>query len=90
MRDAKDPDEILEGGRREPILGAHRPYITAKILKRVDMIIAGSEIPHIVEEMKMIAVKTLDEALEIAMERMGEKARILVPSHGLTTVPILA
>ena len=53
------------------------------------MIIAGSEVPHIVEEMRMIAVKTLDEALEIAMERMGEKARILVSPHGLTTVPIL-
>ena len=37
----------------------------------------------------LIAVKTLDEALEISMEKVGEKARILVSPHGLTTVPIL-
>jgi len=88
MRDAKDLDEILERSKREPELGAHRPYIMAKILKRADVIIVGSEIPHIVEEMKMMAAKTLDEALKMATERMGEKARILVSTHGLTTVPI--
>jgi len=89
MKNAKDLDEITERGIREPILGAHRPFIMAKILKRADVIVVSSKIPCIVEEMKMIATETMDEALEMAMKKMGDEAKILISPHGLTTVPIL-
>jgi len=90
MRDAKDLDEIIERGRREMDAGSHRAYIMAKILKRADVIIVGSRIPSTVEDMKMVAAETIEEALEMSMKKMGDKAKILVSPHGLTTVPVLA
>lgn len=88
MKNAKDLDEIVSRCRGEIKIGSHRAYIMAKILKRTDVIIVGSRVPHIVEEMKMIAAETMDEALEVAMEKVGDRARILISPHGLTTVPI--
>jgi nickel-dependent lactate racemase len=89
MKEAKTLDDILERGRRERSVGAHRPYIMAKILKHADVIIVGSKIPDKVEEMKMIAAENMNEALKIAFLKLGEKAKILVTTHGLTVVPIL-
>jgi len=88
MKNARDIDEIIERGKTEIEIGSHRPYIMAKILKWADVIIVGSRIPHIVEEMKMIAAETIDEALEIAVQKTNDKAKMLVSPHGLTTVPI--
>ncbi len=88
MKDARNLDEILERGKKEPTIGAHRPYIMAKILKRASVIIVGSKIPGAVEEMKMSAIKTMDEALEMSLKKTGKKAKILVSPHGTTTVPI--
>ncbi|MEM3702889.1 MAG: nickel-dependent lactate racemase [Candidatus Bathyarchaeia archaeon] len=90
MKEAKTLDDILERGRREPDIGAHRPYIMAKILKHADVIIVGSKIPDKVEEMKMIAAKDMDEALETAFSKVGKKAKTLITTHGLTVVPIVS
>lgn len=89
MKEAKSLDEVLERGRKEPIVGAHRPYIMAKILKRANVIIVGSKIPEIVEEMKMVAAESMNEALEIAAEMVGRKAKILITTHGLTVIPVI-
>lgn len=89
MKEAKTLDEIFERGKREPIVGAHRPYIMAKILKHADVIIVGSKIPDKVEEMKMIAAQDMDEALEIAFNKVGKKAKVLITTHGLTVVPVV-
>jgi len=89
MKEAKTLNDILERGRKEPTIGAHRPYIMAKILKHADVIIVDSKISDKVEEMKMIAAKDMDEALKIALGKVGEKAKILVTTHGLIVVPVL-
>lgn len=88
MKNAKNLEEIIQRGRTEICIGSHRPYIMAKILKWADVIIVGSRTPRIVEEMKMMAAGTMDEALEVAMKKMGSKAKILISPNGLTTVPV--
>lgn len=90
MKEAKTLDEIFERGKKENALGAHRPYIMAKILKHADVIVAGSKIPKEVQEMKMLHADSVEDALKIAMKKVGENAKILVTAHGLSIVPILA
>jgi nickel-dependent lactate racemase len=88
MKEAKNLDEITMRCRKELRVGSHRPYIMAKIMKWVDVIIVGSRIPNTVEEMKMLPATTIEEALEIAFKRTSREAKILVSLHGLTTVPV--
>jgi len=89
MKEAKTLDEIFERGKREISVGAHRPYIMAKILKHADVIIVGSKIPKEVQEMKMLHAETMEEALDTAMKKVGRNAKILVTTHGFSIVPIL-
>lgn len=60
----------------------------ARILKWASVIIVGSEIPDAVEEMKMQTATTIEEALEMAFMKTGRKAKILISTNGLTTVPV--
>lgn len=89
MKEAKTLDEILERGKWEINVGAHRPYIMAKILKHADVIIVGSKIPKEVQEMKMLHAESMEEALDIALKKVGRNAKILVTTHGLSIVPII-
>ncbi len=84
----RSPQEVLDDLRKSQALGAHKPYIMAKILAHAHVIIAGSEIPEsTLREMNMIPARDLQEALEKALQIVGGDARVYVAPHGFSTVP---
>ena len=73
------PLEILDKLKKSQTLGAHKPYIMAKMLAHAHVIVAGSEGPEsMLIEMNMIPARDLQEALEKALQIAGGDARVYV------------
>jgi nickel-dependent lactate racemase len=62
----------------------------AKVLEKNPVIIVGSKTPDVVREVHMIPAVDMEEAFNIAAERIGRKElEILIVPHGLQTLPIV-
>jgi nickel-dependent lactate racemase len=76
---AKDLDGILEGVRNRPSpAGSHRAYVMAMTLKHANVAVAGSATPEEVRRLFMSSFASTEEAVEAALARYGETARIYV------------
>ena len=91
MKGAKDMPSLLTELRRTGYPpGAQRAFVMAKVLEKNEVIVVGSETPDVVRQLKMIAAATMDEALQMASERIGRKdLEVLVVPHALLTLPIV-
>jgi nickel-dependent lactate racemase len=92
MRSATDMPSLLDELRRTGYPpGAQRAFVMAKVLEKIDVIIAGSKTPDTVRETKMIPASDLDHAFRIAVEKMGRSdLDVLVVPHALLTLPIVS
>lgn len=92
MRNATDMPSLLEELRRTGYPpGAQRAFVMAKVLEKIDVIIAGSKTPEIVRETKMIPAVDLDDAFSIAVKKIGRPdLDVLVVPHALLTLPIVS
>lgn len=91
MRDASDMPSLLAELRKTGYPpGAQRAFVMAKVLEKVHVIVVGSETPEIVRQLKMIPAATMDQAFQIAKEKVGRKdLDVLVVPHALLTLPIV-
>ncbi|MFH1124281.1 MAG: hypothetical protein V1758_11550, partial [Pseudomonadota bacterium] len=91
MRGAADMPSLLADLRRTGYPpGAQRAFVMAKVLEKNDVIVVGSETPDVVRQLKMIAAATMDEAFQIASDRLGrEDLDVLIVPHALLTLPIV-
>ena len=90
MRDAPDVSFILEDARRNGYPpGQQRAFVMAKVLEKTKVIIVGSECPDIVAACKMIPAATMDEALKIAVHRLGTSCDALIVPHAMLTLPVV-
>jgi nickel-dependent lactate racemase len=91
MRDASDMPSLLAELRKTGYPpGAQRAFVMAKVLEKTHVIVVGSETPEIVRQLKMIPAATMDQAFQIAKEKVGRKdLDVLVVPHALLTLPIV-
>ncbi len=91
MRNASDMPSLLAELRKTGYPpGAQRAFVMAKVLEKIHVIVVGSETPEIVRQLKMIPVATMDQAFQMAREKVGRKdLDVLVVPHALLTLPIV-
>ena len=90
MRDAPDIQSILTDARRHGYPpGQQRAFVMAKVLEQAQVVIVGSEHPDVVRACKMTPTPTIDEALEMAVERLGKRLDVLIVPHALLTLPVV-
>jgi len=90
MRDAPDIQHILDDARTHGYPpGQQRAFVMAKVLEESRVVIVGSECPDVVRECKMIPAATMDEALSLAAEELGEELDVLIVPHALLTLPVV-
>jgi nickel-dependent lactate racemase len=90
MRDAKDMSSLLAELRRTGYPpGAQRAFIMAKVLEVNPVIIVGAECPEIVREAKMIPAATMEEALALAADELGDESDVLIVPRALLTLPVV-
>jgi len=90
MRDAPNVAFILDDARRHGYPpGQQRAFVLAKVLEQATVIVVGSECPELVAACKLVPAGTMQEALELAMRRVGASCRTLVVPHALLTLPVV-
>ena len=91
MRDAPNVQFILEDARRNGYPpGQQRAFVMAKVLEQTQVIIVGSECPELVAACKMIPAATMDEALALAENALGNFCDVLIVPHALLTLPVIS
>jgi nickel-dependent lactate racemase len=90
MRDAPDVQYILDDARANGYPpGQQRAFVMAKVLEEARVVIVGSEHPEIVQQCKMTPAATMEEALAMAAEELGEELEVLIVPHALLTLPVV-
>jgi len=90
MRDGHDVQSILDDARRHGYPpGQQRAFMLAKVLEQASVVIVGSQCPELVAACKMIPAATMEEALELARQKLGDACQMLVVPHALLTLPVI-
>jgi hypothetical protein len=90
MRDAPNIQAILEDARRNGYPpGQQRAFVMAKVLEKCQVVIVGSECPDLISACKMIPAATMEEALELASEKLGRACQVLIVPHAMLTLPVI-
>ncbi|HBX68333.1 MAG TPA: nickel-dependent lactate racemase, partial [Chloroflexi bacterium] len=90
MRDAPDVQSILEDARQNGYPpGQQRAFVLAKVLEHNPIIIVGSEHPELVRDCKMIPAETMEAALALAAQSLGETCEVLIVPHAMLTLPVI-
>lgn len=86
MRESATPEEIVERIKSGFILGGHKAYGFAKLLKRLRKIILVSSIDErLINKSLLTAAKSIEDALNLARKELGYDSEILVmPNAGST------
>lgn len=81
---------VIERARRDGIKpGEQRAYVMARVLEDVSVIVAGVEDPNTARAVGCIPARDIDEALRLAVARVGSPVTALVVPHALLTLPIV-
>ncbi len=90
MRDAPDVRAILCDARAHGYPpGQQRAFVMAKVLEEANVVIVGSECPEVVTACKMEWAETVERALALAAEDLGDNLEVLVVPHALLTLPVV-
>jgi nickel-dependent lactate racemase len=90
MQEPGGPAAVIAKARAEGIRpGAQRAYIMARVLEDVTVIFAGVEDPEPVRLIGCLSATDIEEALRMAVDRIGRPASALVVPHALLTLPIV-
>jgi nickel-dependent lactate racemase len=83
-------DGVVERARRDGIRpGEQRAYIMARVLQDISVIVADVDNPEVARAVGFVPARDIDEALNVALERVGAPATALVVPHALLTLPIV-
>ncbi len=90
MRDAPDIQFILDDARRNGYPpGQQRAFVMVKVLEQARVVIVGSECPDLVAACKMIPTATMEDALALAGNELGQSCEVLIVPHALLTLPVI-
>jgi nickel-dependent lactate racemase len=90
MSEAPDVEFILDDARKNGYpAGQQRAFVMAKVLDAAQVVIVGSERPDVVADCRMTPVDTMEQALALAAEKLGEDLDVLVVPYALLTLPVV-
>ncbi|MDR1786759.1 MAG: nickel-dependent lactate racemase [Spirochaetaceae bacterium] len=89
MTTATSPRSLVERIRRDFQLGGHKAAAIALVLERAEIYLVSQMEEALVERLFMRPFGSVQSALDGAMEKMGNNARILVMPYGGSTLPAL-
>jgi len=88
MRDYKTPERIETELRANFQIGAHKAYAVTRLLKKAEFILVSCLEPSFSKELLFTPAKDMDEAMKIALAKLGPSPSIILMPQGSLTVPI--
>lgn len=82
-------DEILHKKEEDIEVEGHRAYLTAKILKKCEVIVVSSLAKELVEEMHFTYMKDLNDALNYIKKKHGDNFKTYIIPNGAAILPVL-
>jgi len=90
MQEAPDARAILDDAREHGYPpGQQRAFVMAKVLEQAQVIIVGAEDPDLIRSAKFLAAPTMEDALALIAEELGDGLDALIVPHALLTLPIV-
>ena len=87
MREAQKPSDLTERIAREFRLGGHKAAAIAMVLQNAEIYLVSDLPDGEVEKMFMKPFKTVQEAYDAALTKLGENAETIVMPYGGSTLP---
>jgi len=82
-------EEILHKNEEDIEVEGHRAYLTAKILKKCEVIVISSLAKELVEEMHFTYKKDLNDALSYLKKKHGDNFKAYIIPNGAAILPIV-
>jgi len=89
MQEYKTPERIEEKIRSDFVVGGHKAYAVTRLMKKAKFILVSGLDSALARTLRFTAAGDMNEALEIALAKVGPKPRILLMPQGSLTVPIM-
>ena len=84
---AETPEAIIERLSRGFKLGGHKAAAIALILRRAEIYLVSEMEPELVRSIFLIPAATAQEALDKALCKHGENAKVIIMPYGGSTLP---
>ncbi len=85
----KEPAEMIEEIKRNFKLGGHKAAAIASVLLKADLHFVSDLDDDLVKKLNFIPYNTAQEAVDAALEKQGEDAKVLLMPAGGSTLPIV-
>lgn len=85
----KSPSEMIKEIKQNFKLGGHKAAAIASVINKADIYFVSDLDDNLVKRINFIPFKTAQEAIDKALEKQGEDAKILLMPSGGSTLPII-
>ena len=89
MQEYKTPERIEEKIRSDFVVGGHKAYAVTRLMKKAQFILVSGLDSALARTLRFTPATDMNEALGIALAKVGPKPRILLMPQGSLTVPIM-
>lgn len=89
MRKYRTPAEVEAAIRANFQIGAHKAYAVTRLMKKAEFILVSSMAPELAELLLFTPAKTIDEAMKLALAKLGPRPSITLMPMGSLTVPLV-
>lgn len=87
LTEARAPEEVCESIRRDFVLGGHKAAAVANVVLSKDVYLVSSMKKEFVKNIFLFPFSDAQNALDIAKQKMGRDAKILVIPHAGSIMP---
>jgi nickel-dependent lactate racemase len=85
----KSPKEMIEKIKGKFVLGAHKAVAIATILEKVQIYLVSELEPELVKKINMTPFKSVQEALDDAIVKLGKSSKVVIMPEAGSTLPVL-
>jgi len=89
MLEANEPQDVVDHLARDFRLGGHKAAAVAQIMLKADIYMVSEMPDELVRNIFMTPFKSVQEAYDAAVEKLGPDARVLIMPHGGSTLPLM-
>jgi nickel-dependent lactate racemase len=89
MKKYKTPEKIEAEVRANFVVGGHKAYAVTRLMKKAQFILLSGLDPGLARTLLFTPAKDMNEALNMALAKLGPKPRILLMPQGSLTVPVM-
>lgn len=90
MRKYRTPAEVETAIRENFQIGAHKAYAVTRLMKKAEFILVSSLAPDLAELLLFTPAKDIEDAIRLALTKVGPNPDITLMPMGSLTVPLIA